>query len=225
MTAVAAFLCAVLAASFLSAWWVYKLPVRPVEHAYTQRCWWYETPRQGVPPSVLNGRTLAGASIVYHYDLGASGRQIPWRILELATGQVFYWVFRMFGIPWVFLVVGWPWLCAIALGIETRRGFRMVGILTASFAPFLLFVPVLFVAKLAYMFFWIDWRIIQYVFLIHLVLALWPGLTYVRYAMLMGIGRWRRYACAGVTCLVVVLWPIAKHGAFLFMEEYAMGWI
>ncbi|MCH8250848.1 MAG: hypothetical protein IID36_00190 [Planctomycetes bacterium] len=146
-------------------------------------------------------------------------------VLDLATGQVFRFVFRMFGVPWVFLLVGWPLLCAISLGIEPRRGFRMVGILTASFAPFLLFVPVLFVAKLGYMFFWIDWRVIQYLFLTHLVLALWPGLTYVRYAMLAGSSRWRRYTCAGVTCLLVVLWPIAKHGAFLLTVEYALGWI
>jgi hypothetical protein len=147
------------------------------------------------------------------------------RVLFFATGHVFHFALDMFGLPWVFLVLAWPLLCAIAPGIQPQRGFRMAGLLAASFVPFLVFVPVLLVAKLAYMFFWIDWRVIQYLFLIHVVLALWPGLTYARFAMFAGPSRWRRYACAGVTCLVVVLWPIAKHGAFLFTEEYAMAWI
>lgn len=218
--------CAVLTAALLCNWWVYKIPTQPGDGTYTQRCWWYEVPRRAAPPLVSHGRTPGGEPLVYHYSLGASGRQVPLRVFSIATGgQVFHFALDMFSTPWVFIVLAWPLLCAVVLRIKTRRGFRMAGLLCAAFVPFLVFIPVLFAAKMAFMFFWIDWRVIQYLFFMHLVLALWPGLTYVRYAMLAGSTRSRGYVCAGVTCLVTVLWPIATHGAFLLTEDYAMGWI
>ena len=222
---IAAFVCAVLTAAVLCNWWVYKIPDNPDSGTYTQRCWWYEVLRQGMSQAVVYAQTPAGETIAYHYDLGASGKRIPLAILWLATSQVFDIIFDLFLIPWVFLLVGWALLCAVALGVESRRGFRMAGVLTASFVPFLLFVPVMFVAKLAYVFFWIDWRVIQYLFFLHLILSLWPGFVYVRYAMLAGSSRWRRYVCAGVIFLVVILWPIAKRGAFLLTKDHALGWI
>lgn len=220
----ATFVCAVLAAASLSGWWVYEIPDRPGEAGYRQRGWWAEAHRANMPSSVSYDRSSAEARIAYHYALCAPS-QNTLVCVEKATEQVFYFVFRMFGRPWMFLVVGWPLLCAILHGIELRRGFRMVGILASSFGPFLLFVPVLFVAKLGYMLFLIDWRLIQYLFLIHLAMALWPGLTYARYAMLAGSSRWCRYACVSLTCLVVVIWPIVQSLGFLLTEEYAMGWV
>ncbi len=275
---------AVLTAALLWGWWVYKVPQQPGDGTYTQRCCWYEVSRQAIPSEVSHGRTPGGEPLVYHYSLGVTGWQIPLCVLELASGQVFYFAFRMFGWPWIFLLFGWPVMCAVARSIEarhrtrkaglivasivsclafaptmyhgmiartmypasravtllawalmllysigrgseTKRGFRMAGLLTVSFGPFLAFVPLLFAAKLAYAFFWIDWRIIQYLFFLHLVLAVWPGLTYARYAMLAPFGRWRRYALAGGTCFVVVLAPIAAYGLILFDEVIAMNWI
>jgi hypothetical protein len=176
--------------------------------------------------SVSHGRSPSGEHIAYHYDLGARGWHIPGRIFDLAKGHVFFFVFRLFGLPWLFVIVVWPLMCAVVLGAETRRAIRMVGVLAASFLPFMAFIPVILVPNTAYMFFWIDVDFMAYVVPIHFVFALWPGLTFARFTPVVEPRRWAARACAGLTYLVTVIWPTVIGGSlFLHDEEMVLSWL
>jgi hypothetical protein len=97
--------------------------------------------------------------------------------------------------------------------------------LSSAFLPFLLLAPVVLLMKVAYMFFWIDFSALPRLVDLHIVLALWPGVVYTRYAMLTGANRWARVACAVVTGAVVLGYPICFSGMGIYRGSCALSWM
>ena len=220
------FVLLVVLAGYLSTWWVYKLPTTSQDASIIQRSWWYEYVPEVAPTRLpkMRGQTPYGEVIAFGSDI-VGWKALPLRILGLFGRHIFEGVVRAFGIPWAFLLIAWPILCANMLGSGIRRAYRLAGMLLPSFIPFLVFIPVVFLAKLAYMFFWIDFSAIPRLVDLHIILALWPGIVYTRYAMLTGTNRWSRLGCAVVTGVVVVGYPICLSGMGLYRGSLALSWI
>lgn len=214
----------VFIASGLSGYWVYK-PASNAKLPYIQRSWWYETERSGMG-SVSEIRLGSRQSIFYQYAIMGSGQGIWQLIAQIFQGRRAFWGGSgLFMAPWIFLIFGWPVLCHLVCSVEQRRAFRMAGLLAFAFLPFLFFAIFMILAKLAWVFFQIDWRVLQILAFIHVSLALWPGLTFARYATCIGPTRWRGFLVAALTFVVTIVWPLAKDARSIFTENFALNWL
>lgn len=212
------YILSLVIATLLSGWWTYSPSPPNAAAPVTSRSWWYEVPREGYPQSANEMRNILGVRVVYFWDLGG-----PLWALYTMTTQVFYFANRMFGLSWLFLLVGWPLWLNLTSRTGLRRGYRLASLLSASFIPFLAIVPIMFAAKLFYVFFVADWRIVFSVFVVHFVAALWPGVTFARYSMASEPSSWRAYLCTSVTVLVAVLWPVA--GIVFPLDALSLSWV
>lgn len=218
----------ILAAVILCHWWVFKLPSTPDGSTVEYRCWWYDNTISSVPTTAPGrqmryGQTPGGEQIAYFYQFSYSGDQVPTAVYELIRKHVFQGVKTLY-LGWGFLVLVWPMLAAFILHVELRRVYRMSGLLLASFVPFLLLVPAVLLANLAYTFFWLDFPVVRWLVSVHVFLALWPALTYARYSTLTKANRMAGLGLAVLTCLLVPFLA-AYTGIVIHIGQYALNWV
>ena len=168
-------------------------------------------------------QTPTGDQLVYFFSFVTSWTQLPATVVYLVRGHVFQGIETLY-LGWCFLILVWPVLTALILRVEMKRAFRMSGLLIASFVPFVLFLPVVMLANLAYAFFWIDFPFVRSLVWVHLVLALWPPLVYARYAALTGRNRWAG-PCLAVVTFFVTLFLAVYSWIGLCIGERALSWV
>ncbi len=222
-----AFVLFILAAVMLCNWWVFKLPSTP-GGSTVYRCWWYDATISSVPTTrpgrqIRYGQTPGGEQIAYFYQFGNSAFQIPAIVYEIIRKHVFQGVKTLY-LGWGFLVLVWPILAAFILRVELKQAYRMSGLLLASFVPFLLLVPVVLLANLAYAFFWLDFPVVRWLVWVHVFLALWPAFMYARYSTLTRANRLAGLGLAVLTCLLVPFLALYS-GIVLYIGQYALNWV